>query len=312
MSHVRRHRILATAATLLAGSMIWAAAPASAADIIIPPGGSLPEGAIDCTPSRYAPGALPPECTQIPSDGTDSDAFDFSKFPGIEITPGVARTATTFDLGPIISALGPYASLEIFYVDFGDGTGFGSSGDLKSLGSFPSSHVYVNPGDYTIAGFASINGKTESTYKMVTIAPATAAPAPATETKGWETTPAPAASSVISVLAADRRGELAVGTAVSKIVERNSKTAGRTARKAPQVSLSKGQTTLVNIPGLPAGRKVTARVKVGAGWTAFPAAEVPSTGTLTLPALTFTKAGTYPVQLKITNGTSAYITLKVK
>jgi hypothetical protein len=73
-------------------------------------------------------------------------AFDTSNLPGLEITPGAARAATSFNLGAMIAALGPYASLPIFYVDYGDGTGFGSSGDLKTLGSFPTSHVYVNPG----------------------------------------------------------------------------------------------------------------------------------------------------------------------
>ena len=148
---------LVTGAIILAGSMIWTAAPASAEDLITPPGMSeMPAGATDCTPSWYAPGAIPPECTgQVPSGETD---FDISKIPGMEITPGAARTTTTFNLSPIIAALGLYSSLPIFYVDFGDGSGFGSSGDPKSLGSFPSSHIYVNPGIYTLTGYANVDG----------------------------------------------------------------------------------------------------------------------------------------------------------
>ena len=311
MNTTRSTRIAAASAAVVTGLMMWAATPALA-DQVVAPGtyDSLPPGATDCSP-RADGSALPSECTQAPGDGSDSDSFDFSRFPGIEITPGVARTATTFDLGPIIAALGPYASMAIFYVDFGDGTGFGNSGDLKSLGSFPTSHVYVNPGDYTVAGFANVNGKTESTYRMVTIAPATEAPAAATETKGWQTTSAPAATSVISVLAEDQRSALAVGTAVSKIAERSSKAASRTAGKAPRVTINKGQTTLVNIPRLPAGTTVTSRVKIGTSWTTLPASVVQKNGTLTLPALTFNEAGTHLVQLRLANGTSRYLTLKV-
>jgi hypothetical protein len=143
--------MLVSGAALLAGSMIWASAPATAEDVITPPGMSqMPAGVTDCTPSRYAPGALPPECTgDFPDEGA---GFDISKVPGMEITPGAARTATTFNIGPIIAALGPFASMAVFYVDFGDGTGFGSSGDLKALDGFPTSHVYVNPGTYTVTG----------------------------------------------------------------------------------------------------------------------------------------------------------------
>jgi len=136
MFTLRRYPMLVSGAALLAGSMIWASAPATAEDVITPPGMSqMPAGVTDCTPSRYAPGALPPECTgDFPDEGA---GFDISKVPGMEITPGAARTATTFNIGPIIAALGPFASMAVFYVDFGDGTGFGSSGDLKALDGFP-------------------------------------------------------------------------------------------------------------------------------------------------------------------------------
>lgn len=306
------NRVVTAATVLVAGSMIWAASPAVAADVVIPPGSSnMPAGAIDCTP-RADGSPLPRECTLAPDQGSDSDSFDLSSLPGIEISPGAARTATVFNLGPLIAALGPYASMPIFYVDFGDGTGFGNSGDLKTLGSFPSSHVYVNPGDYTVAGFASFEGKTEATYRMITIAAATEAPAEATETKGWQPASAPAATAVIPVTASDRRGALDVGTAISTIVERTSRAASRNPRKAPRVTVTTGQTTLVNIPGLTAGKKVTSRLKIGNTWTLLPATEVQKNGTLTLPALTFTKGGTYLVELKPANGATLYMQLVAK
>lgn len=228
------------------------------------------------------------------------------------LTPGAARTATTFNLGPIIAALGLYASLPIFYVDFGDGSGFGSSGDLKSLGSFPTSHIYVNPGTYTVTGYANMDGRTESTSATITITPAKEEPAPAKETQGWETTTTPAATAVVPVAATDRGGALSVGTAVSAIVERNSRTAARTESKAPQVNTTTGQTTLVNIPSLPAGSTVTARIKIGKTWTTLPATDVEASGTLTLPALTFAKAGNYPVKLSFGSGITRYMKVKVK
>ena len=304
------HRLRVAGVTILAGSIIWAAAPASADDVILPPGAtaSVP-GAIDCTPSNYVGVPLPTPCTaSVPSNET---SFDTSNLPGMDITPGAARTATTFNLGPIITALGPYASLAIFYVDFGDGTGFGSSGNPQALGSFPTSHVYVNPGTYTVTGYASIEGRTESTSVSITIAPPAEKPAAATATDTWETTAAPSPQAVVPVTAIGLGSALSVGTAVSEIVERNAKAAARTEIKAPKVTVNVGTTTLVNIPSLPVGSTVKAQVKIGKTWTTLPATAVESDGTLTQPALTFAKAGTYPVRLNLNNGTSRYVKVKV-
>lgn len=310
MSSVHWHKLQVAGVTILAGSMIWAAAPASADDVILPPGatGGVP-GAIDCTPSNYVGVPLPTPCTSsVPSNET---SFDTSNLPGMDISPGAARTATTFNLGPIIAALGPYASLAIFYVDFGDGTGFGSSGNPQALGSFPSSHVYVNPGTYTVTGYASMDGRTESTSALVTIAPPKEKPAAATATNTWDTTAAPSPQAVVPVTAVGLGGALRVGTAVSEIVERNSKPAARTEIKAPQVIVSMGKTTLVNIPSLPVGSTVTVQVKIGKNWTTLPATGVEGDGRLTLPALTFAKAGTYPVRLNLDDDTSRYVKVKV-
>jgi hypothetical protein len=311
MFALRRNPMLVSGAAILVGSMIWAAAPASAADVIIPPGMSqMPAGATDCTPSRYAPGALPPECTgNFPKDEFE---FNVSNVPGMEITPGAARTATRFNIGPIIAALGPFASMPLFYVDFGDGTGFGNSGDLKSMGSLPTSHVYVNPGTYTVTGYGFLNDRTESTSATITIAPAKEQPAAAKVTESWENTTPPPATAVVAVEAADRSGAFGVGTAESTIVERSSGTAARSESKAPQVNTTTGQTTLVNIPSLTAGSSVKARVKIGKTWTSLPETDVESDGTLKLPALTFAKAGNYPVRLRLENGGTRYVKVKVK
>jgi hypothetical protein len=42
-----------------------------------------------------------------------------------------------------------------------------------------------------------------------------------------------------------------------------------------------------------------------------PASQVATNGVLTLPALTFTKAGTYPVKLTLSNGSTRYVKVKV-
>lgn len=60
------------------------------------------------------------------------------------------------------------------------------------------------------------------------------------------------------------------------------------------------------------GSAVNARVKIGKTWTTLPDASVESDGTLTLPALTCAKAGTYPFKLTLANGATRYVKVKVK
>jgi hypothetical protein len=57
---------------------------------------------------------------------------------------------------------------------------------------------------------------------------------------------------------------------------------------------------------------VVGRVKIGNSWKTLPKAEVGEGGVLTLPALTFSKAGTYSVKLSLGTGGSRYVTVKVK
>ena len=54
------------------------------------------------------------------------------------------------------------------------------------------------------------------------------------------------------------------------------------------------------------------RVKIGNSWKILPTSEVGDSGVLTLPALTFTKAGTYTVKLTLESGGSKYVTVKIK
>jgi hypothetical protein len=284
-----------------------------AEDVVVPPGasGQVVANAIDCTP-RPDGGALPVECSLAPGQGQNEESFDTSQIPGLQVIPGAARTATTFNIGEIAAALGRYAAMPMFYVDFGDGTGFGSPTDLKSLSSFPSTHVYVNPGRYVITGYVSFDGRTESTSATVTITAPRAEPAPELATSNWESAPTPQADSVVPVTASNRGGALTVGTAASVIVERNSPPAARTASRAPQVTATSGQTVLVSIPSLPAGRKISGQVRIGSSWSALPTTGVASDGTLTLPAMTFRKAGTYPVKLTVPGGPARYVKVRVR
>jgi PKD repeat protein len=53
-------------------------------------------------------------------------------------------------------------------------------------------------------------------------------------------------------------------------------------------------------------------VPIGKTWKTLPATDVEADGTLTLPALTFAKAGNYPVKLTFGTGTTRYMKVKVK
>jgi hypothetical protein len=78
------------------------------------------------------------------------------------------------------------------------------------------------------------------------------------------------------------------------------------------VNAKASQVVIVSVPSLPAGAGVSARVKIGASWRTLPALEVDDNGVLTLPALTFAKAGTYSVKLAVASGGTKYVTVKVK
>jgi hypothetical protein len=273
----------------------------------------VPEGSIDCTPK--AGKALPVECGLAPGKGVNEpEEFDVSSLPGISVTPGAAKSATTFDLAPLKKALGKYAAMPVFFVNYGDGTGYGSSSDLRSLNSFPSSHIYVQPGTYTITGYAVADGRTESTTMTVVIEPANQPdPTPDKVSSGdWDPAATPKANALIPVASTSSAGGLSIGTGGSVIAEATSNAPSASASKAPVVNARANQVVIVSVPSLQTGTDVVGRVRFGTTWRTLPKAEVGDGGVLTLPALTFSKAGTYSVKLSLETGGSRYVTVKVK
>ena len=274
---------------------------------------ALPAGSIDCTPK--AGKALPVECSLAPGKGVNEpEEFDVSSLPGISVTPGAAKSATTFNLGPLKAALGKYAAMPVFFVNYGDGTGYGSSSDLRSLNSFPSSHIYVQAGTYTITGYAVADGRTESTTMTVVIEPANQPdPTPDKVSSGdWDPAATPKANAVIPVASTSSAGGLSIGTGGSVIAEATSNAPSASAAKAPVVDARANQVVIVSVPSLQDGTGVVGRVKIGNSWKTLPKAEVGDDGVLTLPALTFSKPGTYSVKLSLETGGSRYVTVKVK
>ena len=273
----------------------------------------VPEGSIDCTPKVGK--ALPVECSLAPGKGVNEpEGLDVSSLPGISVTPGAAKSATTFNLGPLKAALGKYAAMPVFFVNYGDGTGYGSSSDLRSLNSFPSSHIYVQPGTYTITGYATVDGETESTTMTVEIEPSNQPdPTPDKVNSGdWDPAAKPKANAVIPVATTSSAGGLSIGTGGSVIAEATSNVPSASAAKAPVVNARANQVVIVSVPSLQAGTDVVGRVKIGSTWRTLPKSEVGDGGVLTLPALTFSKPGTYSVKLSLETGGSRYVTVKVK
>ena len=273
----------------------------------------VPEGSIDCTPKVGK--ALPVECSLAPGKGVNEpEGLDVSSLPGISVTPGAAKSATIFNLGPLKAALGKYAAMPVFFVNYGDGTGYGSSSDLRSLNSFPSSHIYVQPGTYTITGYASVDGETESTTMTVVIEPSNQ-PDPTPDkvnSSDWDPAAKPKANAVIPVASTSSAGGLSIGTGGSVIAEATSNAPSALASKAPVVNARANQVVIVSVPSLQDGTDVVGRVKIGNTWRTLPKSEVGDGGVLTLPALTFSKPGTYSVKLSLETGGSRYVTVKVK
>ena len=273
----------------------------------------VPEGSIDCTPKVGK--ALPVECSLAPGKGVNEpEGLDVSSLPGISVTPGAAKSATIFNLGPLKAALGKYAAMPVFFVNYGDGTGYGSSSDLRSLNSFPSSHIYVQPGTYTITGYASVDGETESTTMTVVIEPSNQ-PDPTPDkvnSSDWDPAAKPKANAVIPVASTSSAGGLSIGTGGSVIAEAVSQAPSASASKAPVVNARANQVVIVSVPSLQDGTDVVGRVKIGNSWKILPTSEVGDDGVLTLPALTFSKAGTYSVKLTLESGGSKYVTVKIK
>ena len=277
---------------------------------------TIPAGAIDCTPKN---GVVPKQCSWQPGQGDPADELDnldLDNLPDISVVVGAARSATTFSYSALIKALGKYAALEIFYFDYGDGTGFGSSASLRSLTSFPTSHIYVQAGTYKIVGYGKFEGKTESASMTIVVPPASAPdPTPdKVDSTDWNPAKAPAANAVIPVTSSSSAssGGLSIGTGGKTISEATSAAPSSSESKAPGVDAKANQVVIVSVPSLPAGADVAGKIKVGNTWRTLPTQEVDKSGVLTLPALTFGKAGSYSVRLSVESGGTKYVTVKVK
>ena len=290
------------------------------AEIICPNGKPcppIPAGAIDCTPRTGS--TIPPQCNWKPGKGDpalEPPDFDLGDVPDMTIVVGAARTATSFSYSALIKALGEYASMKNFFFDYGDGTGHGSSANLQALTSFPTSHIYVQPGTYKVSGYAKFDGQTESATMTITVPPAKEPdPTPDKVTStDWNPAKTPVANAVIPVTSSSSSttGGMSIGTGGKTITEATSLAPSTTETKAPVVDAKASQVVIVSVPSLPAGADVSAKVKIGTTWRTLPALEVDDKGVLTLPALTFTKAGTYIVKITVATGGTKYVTVKVK
>ena len=288
--------------------------------VIICPDGNpcpaLPAGAIDCTPKN---GVVPKQCSWQPGQGDPADELKNlspDNLPDMSVVVGAARSATTFSYSAVINALGKYAALELFYFDYGDGTGYGSSASLRSLTSFPTTHIYVQAGTYKIVGYGRFEGKTESASMTIVVPPASAPdPTPdKVDSTDWAPAKTPAANAVIPVTStsSSSSADLSIGTGGKTISEATSAAPSTSEKKAPGVDAKANQVVIVSVPSLPAGADVSGKIKVGNTWRTLPTQEVDKSGVLTLPALTFGKAGTYSVRLSVESGGTKYVTVKVK
>ena len=301
-----------TASVSLAASVVQSGSKFSAQ--ICPDGNpcpAVPAGSIDCTP--YAGKTLPRECTLAPGQG-ENEGFNIGNLPDVKVVVGAARSVTTFDMSGVISAMGQYSSLALFYVDFGDGTGYGSAGNLRALTSFPSSHIYVEAGNYTITGYGAYKGRTESTTMNITV-PSAKNPDPTPDTVAstkWTTTTNTVTDTVEATGSASSVGSVQIGVGGAVILDATSKVPATSAARAPRVTVKPSNVIIVSIPKLPPNTEVGAEVKVGSTWYEIPAADVTDGGTLTLSALTFVQPGSYSVRLTLASGAKRYVTITVK
>ena len=304
--------LVATTSVSFAASVVQSGSKFSAQ--ICPDGNpcpAAPAGNIDCTP--YAGKTLPRECTLAPGEG-ENEGFNIGNLPDVKVVVGAARSVTTFDMSAVIGAMGQYSSVALFYVDFGDGTGYGSAGNLRALTSFPSSHIYVEAGNYTITGYGASKGRTESTTMNITV-PSAKNPDPTPDTVAstkWTTTTNTVTDTVEATGSASSVGSVQIGVGGAVISDATSKTAATTASKAPKVTVKPSNVIIVTVPKLPPNTEVGAEVKVGSTWFEIPTADVADGGTLTLSALTFVKAGNYTVRLTLASGAKRYVTITVK
>jgi hypothetical protein len=146
---------------------------------------------IDCTPNG---GALPWECTALEDQDAAGEDNSIS-IPNFSVTPGAAGTPTKLNFEEVLAAIGPFALKDIIYINYGDGSAFGSKDNLQKPAAAPKTHIYDKPGTYTINVFAYVTDGPDEYYDSDSVtfdiianssAPAptvTATPAPAAVTK---------------------------------------------------------------------------------------------------------------------------------
>ena len=146
---------------------------------------------IDCTPNG---GALPWECTALEDQDAAGEDNSIS-IPNFSVTPGSAGTPTKFNFEEVLAAIGPFSLKDIIYINYGDGSAFGSKDNLQKPAAAPKTHVYEKAGTYTINVFAYVKEGPDEYYDSDSVtfdiiansstpAPTvTATPAPAAITK---------------------------------------------------------------------------------------------------------------------------------
>jgi len=115
---------------------------------------------IDCTPNG---GALPWECTALEDQDAPGEENSIS-IPNFEVTPGEAGSPTQFHFEEVLAAIGPFALKNIIYINYGDGTAFGSKDSLQKPAAAPKSHIFEQPGTYTISVFAYVKDGPDEYY----------------------------------------------------------------------------------------------------------------------------------------------------
>ncbi len=102
----------------------------------------------------------------------------------------------------------------------------------------------------------------------------------------------PAVETVVSVTAEASGRRLSNGTVSGAINARTTHADARTAAKSRLVVARAGNTMILEVRALPADAEIRPRVRIGQDWQPLPAVEVGTDGSLVLPALTFSRAGT--------------------
>jgi hypothetical protein len=285
---------------LCAKVMLASALVAVPAILLAPAGLALTDdNVVDCTPSP-ANNPLPAPCTTPLED--QSSSFDISNLPTFTVTPGAAKSRTTFNFSAIVSALGAYAAAPFFYVTYGDGTGFGSPTDLRAINSFPTSHTYSKSGEYTLTGYGVYGGQVEQASVTFTVDKAietepTTAPL---QSAIWEPVATPPSTNNASTQV-ESPSQVNVTKTVLKAAP------SPTIANAPKIAAAAGTATAIRVGALPDRASVLAAIRIGGKWTTLPDLTTRANGTTTLAPLTFTKPGSYPVRLTLPDGSLRYL-----